>query len=892
MRNSRNRNPPRLLNRFLEWYCADEFLEDLQGDLHEYYNRRLRKSGKFIADLWFVMDVIRNMKPHLAGFRNRYKSTPCYIPMLFHNLKTIKRTLIKNKFYAGINIAGLAIGIAGSLFIWEYVRYELSFENFHSKSDDIYRITMNFYNRGSGNVHWARTPDDWVIDVIDELPEVKSYIRFQNYYPRVVKVGEKAFKEEYAFSTDSSVFSVFDFKLLEGNPRTALKNPFSVVLTESLAKKYFGDQNPLGEQINILDVYEGDGGNNFLVTGIMEDVPSNTHLPVNLLTSFNNRAHRSNWAYSYLYMEGGTNHDIVEKKLPVLVDRYAGGDSASQFVSLHLYPLKDIHLHSNLAREIIPPGDIFYVKIFSTVGVFILLMAIINFTNLSISRSMERAKEIGVRKVLGSGRSQLFRYFLLESIIFSTIASFLAIALVLIFDSYFFSFTGIEIQFNRNFVYFLIFITLFTGSLGGLYPALIISSFKPIKALKKHGEVPQTSKTSISLRHVLLGVQFTISLVMLSSAIITWEQFNFLSGKNLGFDKEQVLAITNSPLEVQGEYEIFKSRIEKTPGVNAVSAVMEVPSREIRDTGFVTYEKLEPDPVMDLQVADTNFLEFMNVELIAGRGFSESLKAQPPLPDDAPLEDWISYLNNARREYLINESGMKLLGVTDPQELLGKEISWNQTFKLQPGPIVGVISDFHQETLRNKVDPTVFIYEPIWLRVFLIKLETSGLPSSLASIDEVWKDMFPDFPMESAFLDDLFNQLYESEQRQKEILSLFSSVIILIAILGLLGLISFMIQKRMKELAIRKILGASSTSIIYLFGKTFIVEAFVSLCIAAPVTSYFMQEWLNNFAYHISLSGIEFIISFLIILFALSLILVLQVGRSTNLNPVETLRYD
>ena len=889
MEKQNRHQPPRIAERFLEWFCDDSYLEDLQGDLYEYYHRRVESSGVFMASFVFFLDVLKNFKPYLFRKRSTFYHRANQMSMFRNDLKMITRNLRKHKMYAAINITGLALGITGAIFIWDFLRHETSFENFHQNRDNIYRITAEFMGEGY-YVHWARTPQDWVNDLVAELPEVQHQIRFQNYYPRVIKVGNKSFKEEHAFSTDSNVFKVFSFPLIHGDPASALTEPFSVVLTEKLSMKYFQDRNPLGEIIQIVN--QGDSSlENYRVTGVMADLPSNTHLPVNLLTSFRNVEDRVGWAYDYLHITPGTNLEQLKQKFPDLIAKYRDPDATGQS-NLHLQAIKDIHLNSHLAREIIPNGDIFYVKIFAAVGLFLLMMAIINFTNLSTAKSLERTREVGIRKILGSNQSALFQYFMLEAVFYTLVATVSALAMVSLLSPYYREISGIELSIDPSLYLFILDLIAVTGFFSGIYPALKMSGFRPLLALKGV-ESANRAASHFSLKRGLVIIQFIISLVIISSTLITWEQFDFIKEKNLGFDTEQVLAITNSPQSAQDEYENFRQEVLKIPGIKDITANMEVPSREIRDTGTTTYPGLNEDQevVMDIQVADSNYIDFMGMKLLSGRNFSPSIRGRDRPPQEASVEEIYSVVNNARREYVINETAVKMLGATSPEEVVGKTFSWaNGSLNLQPGPIVGVVQDSHQETLHNRVDPLVLIHEPIFLRTFLIKLETDQVSQSLVGIEDVWKEMFPDFPLESAFVDDLYDQLYQSEQRQKRILSLFSYVVIFITLLGLLGLVSFMVQKRLKELAIRKILGASRSSILVLFGGGFMIQALVALIIAAPTSFYFMQEWLNSFAYRISITGWEFFLSFSTLMVLVGMIILIQVGRSANLNPAETLR--
>lgn len=883
--------PPKWPLKLLKFFIKENYLEEIEGDMEETFQDTLNTHTKKQAKFKYAIEVLKLIKPALVkNLEGTYKLNN--FGMFKNSLKTIIRSSIKYKFYTTINILGLVIGISGSLIIWEYIKHELSYENFHVHADDIHRLTSEYGNNTGFNVHWARTPHNWVNDLVAELPEVKAHIRFQNHAPRIVKVEKKSFKEKYAFSVDSTVFDVYSLQFIHGNPKSALAEPFSVVLTESIALKYFGDKTSLGKTIQILN----DGESileDYQVTGVIEDLPTNTHLPINMLTSFRNSSERQGWAYNYLLFEKEANIESVKQKIDSLITKHAPVNE-NEYNKLHLQSIKDIHLHSNLAREITPNGDIFYVQIFGVVGFFIFLMAIINFTNMTSTRSLEKSKEVGVRKVLGSNRVSLFKYFLTESMFHSGISSMLALGVIFILAPNFQDISGISIEFDLYFFNILIFFMILTGLIGGIYPATIVSGLKPIHALGGSVKI-KNDNAGISFKQVSVGIQFIICIAILSSAMITWKQFDFIQSKSLGYDPEQILAITNSPLGAQAGYENFKHEVKKIPGIIEVSASMQAPSTEIRDSAPIYYEGIkesEKNIVMDIQVVDTNFVDFMKMNLLAGSGFSENLRSQERPPESASLEKFHQHLRNSRREYIINETAMKQIGATSPTDVIGYQFAWMGSFALQKGPIVGVVKDFHQEALHNTIDPLVMIYEPVWLRTFLVKTEARNLQKTLSSLEDVWSEMFPDYPMESHFLDDMFHQLYQSEQRQKEILLIFSSLAILIALLGLLGLISFLIQNRIKELAIRKILGASPLSIILIFGRGFFIKACMAFFLAFPSTYYFMESWLNGFAYRISISGVEFFMAFLTLLLAISITIILRVNISSSRNPAEILRYE
>ncbi|UZR97943.1 FtsX-like permease family protein [Chondrinema litorale] len=807
--------------------------------------------------------------------------------LLTNYLKIIFRQLKRNKLFSVINVAGLAIGFTLCFFLLLFILNELSYENFHKKGKSIARITMHIQD-ANYDMHWARINQDWINKLPESYPEIKKLIRFQDYEPRNIQVGDDAFKIQNAYTTDAAVFEVFDFQFIDGNPDKALVEPHSVVLTQSLANQFFGTDNVLNKDLYILNK-TGTEKELYKVTGVIEDVPENTHLPVNMLTSFSSENDRTGWAYTYLLLENETDITALQAKLPDFIKDNLKAEDAAKY-TLPLQSLKDIHLHSDLAREIKANGNISYLYIFAIVALFILIMSAINFINLNVAQSLKRLREIGMRKVLGSSKANLKFYFLLEANVVTFLAAFIGVLLVYMLLPYFQQFLPIASNVTAIVPFALLF-SIIIGSLAGYYPAFILSKSNIILAVKNKTGFNPANKI-FGVKNFLIAFQLVLCIVLISSALITQSQFEFLVNKNLGFEKEQILAITNVPQPVKYKYDFVKNEINQIAGIQGVCGVMQIPTEAIRDTGPVyaegKTEGLENPIVMDIQVVDSDFLDVLNVDLLAGRSFKA--KPENELSEEVK-NNLIAYLQSEPREYIINETAMKMVGWQNAEEAIGKQFGWSiGDINLQRGEIVGVIKDYHQESLKSKIDPVVLINEPVWLNNILLKVDGKDIRQTIADIENVWKDNFPAYSLEYAFLDDLYNRLYEKEQQQLRLIYLFSTMAIVIAFLGIFGMLSYTLKTKEKEIAVRKILGANLTSIFVLLSKNFIILTIIGTIVTIPLTWVIMERWLQNYVYRIEISTVNFMLALAVILFVLIVTVSMQLGKVSRNNPAETLK--
>ena len=810
-------------------------------------------------------------------------------------VKSAVRHFRKHAFYHTLNIAGLSVAFAVIILSILYLNQELTYENFHKKADRIYRPTYHISSGKDFEVHFARIPEPYINDLPAEIPEIEKLIRFQNQEQKYIRIGEKRFKPRYAYITDHDVFDVFDLPMVEGDPKTALAEPHSVVLTESLARKYFSGTQVLGKEINVTGNWTPEE-QIYRVTGVISDLPVNTHLPIDMLFSFGGPEERSGWAYVYTLLREGADIAAVEAKMPDFISKHAVPES-TRTLTFPFQRLKDIHLHSHLAREIVPNGDAAYIRIFFWVGLFVWLIALVNFANMSAALTMTRGKELGVRSVLGARKGQLVLGAVSETIVWS-FAALAAGALIagLVFPA-FTRLTGISILPPLLFLApVLLGIAILSGLLAGVLPAVLAASVRALQVIRMgQNWTLRSGAGSINVKRLLIAVQFCVAIVLIGSAIVAHLQFRYIQDLNLGLKPEQILAISTVPDRVTDQYLALKNRLQSVPGVTGVAACMQTPSTEIRDSGPVLVRGANEDPtqapMMDIQVIDPDFVDMMGLELEAGEDFTAKVKLKPA-PEFNENLTVNNYLAESPKQYLINETAMKQLGWQSPEEALGKEINWSiGDYRLAFGPVAGVIRDYHQESLKNKVDPLVMVIEPIWLRTILVKVDTRDLEKTMAGIEDAWNGLFP-YALEYDFLDDLFNRLYDQDRVQLRLLSTLALIAVLIAFLGLVSLVAYALRRRSKELAIRRVIGADLGSLTGLMSREYLVVLAVAAAAAVPLSYRWVKEWLENFAYHIEISPWVYLVAVASVYAALLLVIYLQTMRATIANPVKSLRED
>lgn len=792
--------------------------------------------------------------------------------MIKNLLLVALRNFKRDRWYSLLNILGLTIGITFSLFLIFYVRDELSYDRYNENADRIFRITSFIKEPEKETMKWTATQFTLGPVLQKEFPEVEAAVRFVGVDKTMYKRGELRSYENKAYYADSTLFRIFTYSFLEGNAKNALVEPKSMVLTESLAKKYFGKTTGVvGQSL------QNAGGDVFKITGVIRDVPFNSHIRFNMLISVSTlpKDFANNWGgfgfFTYVLFRPNTDPAAFEKKLLPLYDKYMAAVFRQFNIKIHygVQPITAIHLHSDFQGEPEELGSISYIYIFSAVALFMIIIACINYMNLTTARSARRAKEIGIRKVTGSTKPQLVAQFLVESTLTTVFALLLSMGLVAILLPTFNTLSGKSISFHTliepGSILMLLGIVLVVGLLGGSYPALYLSSFNPIDILK--GGLSKAS-SNVTLRRILVVTQFSIAMVMLICTWVVYNQLNYLRNKDLGFDKQEVLSIAaNSNKDIRGQISNLKNELRKNPQILSVSSAMAVPGQGI---GFNLYsmptDKGYTDKGVDNYEVDEDYFKTLGMQIKKGRAFNG--------------------LNDTLRSVIVNENLVKYFGWDNP---IGKRIRRpgdTSSFYLE---VVGVVKDFNQKSLYNPITPLLLFYRPNAPNI-QVKVSAKDIPVTIAGIERIWKTIFPDLPFEYTFLDQDFNSQYAADQKRGKIFTAFSILTILITCLGLLGLIAFTTEQRQKEISIRKIMGAGIGQIISLMTANFVLLVGISCFIAFPVAWIFMNNWLKIFPYNTGLTVMPFLLSALAVLAITMLTVIFHTIKVAVASPSKGLR--
>ncbi|MGC4035811.1 MAG: ABC transporter permease [Chitinophagaceae bacterium] len=816
---------------------------------------------------------------------------------MFKNyLKVALRNLLKRKGYTVINVLGLATGMAICLMIVLFVSDELSFDRYQDKGDNIYRMVLKRQYPGRAT-SYAIIPQSYARAVKQELPEVKEATRVFDFVGNSVfqlKYGDKAFEEKRVLMVDSNFLRVFSAKMLAGNKEDVLEKANSVVLNETTAKKYFGS---VSAAVGKLLQPEGGITDPLKVTGVVEDWPENSHLLFDLLiTSAGNiGVHAENYtgfsAWTYLLLNNGASQKSVEEKFPHIIEKYASGNIERNFsqtyqqfqangngYTYYLQPLKRIHLISNLEREYRANGSLRAVYIFGVVAVFILLIACINFINLSTARSTERAKEVGIRKTFGSERSSLVNQFLIESTVLSILSMLLAIILVYLLLPFFNKVSGKHLELGvfftiRNIVLMLL-LTLMTGIVAGLYPAFVLSSFRPIQVLK--GKF-KSGSYGLALRNGLVVFQFAISVILIICTIVVNSQMNYMTnGNELGFNKSNTIIIDRADL-LDDKTKSFKTELLRIPGIEEVSSASALPGQQnYFGISWAVVGNKEPMTGRGL-IADENYQKLLELQMKEGRFFSKEFST-----DSLAV--------------VLNEKAVSDLGLKNP---IGARLTSPDGFYNGPNgetltyTVVGVMKDFHYQSLHDMIAPIVFTSSARFkdrMQFAAVKIKATNFKTSLESIEAKWKDFVKDRPFHYSFLDKTVEEQYRAEQTTQRIFTFFSSLAIFIACIGLLGLAAYATQQRIKEIGIRKVLGASAASIVKMLSLDFLKLVLIASVIAFPVAWWAMHTWLQDFAYRINIGWWVFAIAGLLAIVIALATISYQAIKAAMANPVKSLR--
>ncbi|MEP0006890.1 MAG: ABC transporter permease [Balneola sp.] len=802
--------------------------------------------------------------------------------MLRNYFKIAWRNLVRNKSYAVLNVLGLSVGLACCIIITLYVTNELSYDKFHDNYNELYRVVETMEVEGKEETY-ASTFSALAPSLKNSFPEIENITHLYPVAGLVTGPNNKKFQEDKIILADSSFLEMFSFKMLIGDEKSALDQPLTMVITSSVATKFFGNENPVGKTLSFKDarnVFD------FEITGVVEDSPSNSHINFDYVISYESLKSLRPWEYNvkyyppmytYAQISDPNTADKIESYLPEFSSLYYGEDN-SYMNAFSLQPLSDIHLRSNLQNELSSNFDITYIYIFLAISGFILIIACINFMNLATASSMKRIKEVGMRKTLGAEKSQLIRQFLSESLLMTTLSLAIAVFIVEAVLPYFNIIAEKSIEFSlfSSWEPIVVFIGLIlvVGTISGSYPAFYLSSFRPIQSLK--GEKARQSFSSIFFRRGLVVFQFFISTGLIFGTVIVTQQLDFLKNSKLGFDKEEVLMIQMRETSDQINANSLKQELLSVPGVKSVSAASGVPGIASGIHGFtVIPESNRADSsILQTLTVDFGYLNTLGIDVQQGRNFSEE------------------YGTDEASAFIINKTAANKFNWENP---VGEELTlkyWLADQVSKKGQVIGVVDDFQYNSLHTSIDPVIIhVLKGTYYHDYLaLKLSTNDLQSVISDLETKWAAFNPERPMEYAFLDDTFDALYRSETRLSNIFNIFAVLAVFIACLGLFGLASYSTEQRFKEIGIRKVLGAKVTDIVRLLGKEFTVLVFISLCIGFPVAYFTTSKWLNNFAERIDVSIWLFLFSSLTVLFVAWATISFQTVKAALMDPVKSLK--
>jgi putative ABC transport system permease protein len=804
--------------------------------------------------------------------------------MIKNYLRSAWRNMARHKFTAFINIFGLTVGLTCCLLIVTYVIHERSYDKYNKNANDIYRVTRIFYSAPNvESLHLSAVAPPFGPRLVSAFSDIKEMTRTLPNGTMSFRYKEKLFNEEHSFFADEKFFDFFNVPVLEGDRRKGLSDPYSVMLTPSVAKKYFGDADPMNKTV-ILD----NNKHAFKVTGIFNDFPVNSHMHPDILLSFNTLKDSTmygekqlatnfgnNAFYTYLMFPKNYNVDRIRAQLPDFLDKYVnfqgmpGNIKTHQVTALTLQKLTDIHLTSHLDDEIEENGNANRVYIFSAIALFILLIACINYMNLSTARSALRAKEIGIRKVVGAQQKEIITQFLSESVLITYISLVIAFGLTILLLPAVDKMSGLQLDSNSllswQILMPVLLLPLVIGLISGIYPAMFMSSFIPVKVLKG---ILKVNTGTFSFRKVLVVLQFSISIVLIVATIVVFRQLQYIQDKDLGFSKDHVLTLVGAGA-LGNQFDAFKTDLLSNPNIKSIARSSRIPSGRLLDdqnAAVLQGGSFQPLKVDLKQVAvDDGFIPTFGITMAAGRNFSHNIKTDS-------------------NKFIINETTVKTLGWGTPEKAINKQIKYGSV----TGNVIGVMKDFHFESLHQPIVPIILIWRP-YGRVS-IKISGQNIQASVSHIRNTLMHYAPNVPFDFTFLDQRFQQLYHSEQQQGALFTIFACIAIFIACLGLFGLSAFTITQRVKEIGVRKVLGASIPQIVTELSKDFLILVLIAAAFAIPVAVYTMNKWLNGFASRIDVSWWILAVSGVIALIIAFATISFQSIRAATANPVKSLR--
>jgi len=792
--------------------------------------------------------------------------------MILNYLKLAFRSLFKQKMASVINLLGLSVGISACLIVLLYINEETSYDKFLENSERIYRLEGKTLN-GNNERHWTSTTAQIKGLVGESLPEIEAVTRILDEDEVVIRTKDHMFKEKFFFYADDNFFTVLNYPLKEGDAATALVNPYSIVITAEMAEKYFGNAPAKGE---VLDC----NGTPYTVTGVFAAGSGKSHFNVKFLASMSSIHEDAKYLfedwinvfYTYALVTKGADISALEKKSESLIG--AARELPPGLVkSVYFHQLSDIHLDGNAEREFANNTDRIYIKILGFIALFILVLACINYVNLATSRSAIRSKEVGIRKTIGALKSNLITQFMVESLVTTGITVLLAVGLTFLILPFFNDALGKSLSLGAFSPVLLIAILLGLwigiGLLAGLYPAFFLASFDPAKVLMGSGKGAGGSGRSGRFRKALVVFQFAIAVVLILLTKTVFNQMNYLSSTDLGFEKENVIVV-KTPFAASSNIPTFKAQLLLNSSITNVAASSEVPGKRVRFLN-VWWDELEAPIALRTTMVDVDYLSAMNIAVVKGRGFDASF------PTDSASA------------FMLNEQAVKNIGWEDP---IGKDFEFLYNGSTKEGKIIGVFKDYHQNSMHSSVEPLIMHIAPKWFGYVSIRYNANNIDEVKTHVQKTWLSMYPELPFDYFFLDDSYEELYAEETKLQWLFVVFSILAIFIACLGLLGLTMFSIEQRTKEIGVRKVLGASAGNLVVLLSRDFIKLVVIAFLIGAPLAWFLMDWWLAGFAYHASINYLDFLLALLLIAGLAFVTLSAIVLKATANDPVKALRYE
>ena len=865
--------PPKWIDKMLEYLCPSDLLEEVMGDLHERYSLRAKRVGENKAKKQYLREVLAYTRPIILSKTSSEYNKSIFSNMLKNYFLIAFRNLAKHKAFTYINIAGLTLGITCALFIFLIVKFELSFDTYHTKGDRIYRVITGSRPDDPESYH-AGTPHGLAPVLKEEFPEVEkvAVIKRINSQKRQFKIDNDIVKLSNSYFVSPEFFEVFDYEWINGNPEKSLSEQGQMVITESIAKTYF-DGDALGKRVRMNNEYD------LVVSGVIKDLPKNTDNPFEVAISHATYAasddydkeyspsHSSGY-HTYVLLKENTDYKTLDAKFPAMIEKYAGKEVAEKFLAHVLQPMSDVHFNEiwsngNFKNQITSKKSIWTIAL---IGIFILLIACINFINLTTAQAGKRAKEVGVRKVMGSSRKQLVFQFMGESFTLTLVATILSVVLTSILLPYLKTLLEINLDeqllFSNDVILGLVIQCVVVSLLAGFYPAMVLSGYNPVFIFKSN----QSSNNfgALWLRKGLVVFQFTITQILIIATIVVVSQQSYFRNASLGYDKQAVV-IVDLPEYEEGKTEAIKNKLAQYPSIKGISFSLNAPSATSNKWFNLFWHESDPDKGkgVEMKPVDVNYTDVYDIPLLAG-----------------------TPLRNGDSSILVNEAFIKEIGFTNPQDAVGEMIKCGGENIF----IKGVVQDFHSLSLHEKIYPVMLVDLKSHFRMASFKIDLSKVTEAIDLIEDQWQESFPGYYVNYRFLDDDLESWYDKERRTSRLLSLFAGIAIFIGCLGLYGLISFITNQRAKEVGIRKVLGASAQHIIYLFSKEFALLISLAFILAAPIAYYLMHEWLNTFTYRIEIGWWIFAIAAVSGMLITGFTIGFKSIKTSLANPIDSLR--